>query len=818
MTRDRDHLPLPMVTTPLDRRKRPAPPKPRGDKKAHGEKLLEEIESVETALQKRQAVPLEGLNPANIFKISIEKGRSLDEQVLRKCNLMLLATEPDKAFVVSTEDVAVPDLHKRITSYKSEGVEGPKYSELAAIQSISLLEPKDRVGQRLNLDPVLEGVIDALDVELWHWGDKKLCFERLRELEMALASEGMGVSDRWVGEGICLARIKTDAATLAKLLDWPAIRLIERRTAPAVSLADHWHITASDAVPEPLPEGAAGILVIDSGVASHHPLLAPVIGDAQAFPDAFLEKIGGSAADECGHGTAVAAIAAYGDITDAVRRKLFQPTAQIFSARVLDKNNNYDDDRLIESQLAEAVDYFLREYPKIKVVNLSLGSNDILADSRHQMRLAAVVDELAYSHRDKEVVFVVAAGNLPHPPSGAGEEEISTYPQRLLEADSRLTDPASAALALTVGGLSAGRVDNHQSDGRIVRLVAQAAGNPAPFTRSGLGHDKAIKPELVADAGDYLVEASGLIRTMGVLSANFALTEGRLFKQWYGTSFSCPYVSNLAARLSAENPDFSSNMIRALLVHSAQLPPGRPALFDGLEPQACHLLRVYGYGKPNFDRARLSAKNDVLLLRDETIGIDTFQIYELPALPLSFVRTKGKRRFEVTLAYDPPTRASRADNYLGVKMSFDLWKNVELQNLQDAYKKWDGEEKQGLKAENGVEAREPGLGDLEGGRIKLLPNSTSRQTSTVQHAWSDLSRPGNLTPESPLYLIVVCQRNWAPPDIERQRFAVVLSLWHENEDLDLHAEIRLQPKIQTEIQLRTDRIRTSLAPSTNPGS
>lgn len=577
-------------------------------------------------------------------------------------------------------------------------------------------------------------------------------------------------------------------------------------------MSDHWHITANEVVPDPLPEDAVGVLVIDSGVATHHPLLAPVVGDAQAFPEAFLEKIGGSAADENGHGTAVATIAAYGDVAEAVRRKQFQPTAQIFSARVLDKNNHYDEDKLIESQLADAVEYFLREYQSIKVVNLSLGSrDDILGDSRYQMRLAAVVDELAYSHRDKEVVFVVAAGNLPHPPSGSGEEEITRYPNQLVEASSRLTDPASAALALTVGGLSVGRIDNHQTDDRVARLVAQQAGNPSPFTRTGFGHDNAIKPELVAEAGDYLVEVSGMIRDMGVLTANFAMTEGRLFKQWLGTSFSCPYVSNLAARLSSENRAFSSNMIRALLVHSAQLPTARPPMFVGRKAHDHDLLKVYGYGKPSLERAKLSAGNDVLLLRDETIGIDTFQIFELPALPAAFVTTKGKRRFEVTLAYDPPTRASRADNYLGVKMSFDLWKNVDLEELRDAYKKWGREEKEGWKEEHGPKAKEPGLGDLSGGRIKLLPNSTQRQTSTIQHAWSDLEKPGNLTSDAPLYLVVVCQRNWAPPHIERQRFALILSLWHEDETLDLHAEIRLQPKVQAEIRLQAERLRMGMA-------
>jgi hypothetical protein len=807
MIRDREHLPLPVATGPLERRKRPAPAKPRGDKRSHGDELLQDVTEVETGLRQRQAVPLDGLNPANIFKVSIETGRSLDEDVLRKLKLVLLAAEPDKAFMVSTEDVTVSEMRQRLSSYRSEGEDGPKYSELSAISSISLIDAKDRIGPRLMAHPVEEGMIEALDVELWHWGNKAQCFERIHELGKALENPEMGVPDRWVGEGICLARIKTDAATLRKLLEWPAIRVIERRATPTLSMADHWHLSANEVVPEPLPKDAVGILVIDSGVASLHPLLAPIVGDAQAFPEAFLEKIGGSAADEHGHGTAVAVIAAYGDVAEAVRQKRFLPTARIFSARVLDKDCHYDEDSLIESQLAAAVEYFLREYPIIKVVNLSLGSSDdILSDSRYQMRFAAVVDELAYQFRDQEVVFVIASGNLGRPPSGAGENEINSYPQALLSHQARLTDPASAALALTVGGLSAGRIDNHDTEARVARLVGQRAGNPSPFTRTGPGHERAIKPELVAEGGDYLVGATGIIRDAGVLSANHKMDSGQLFKQWVGTSFACPFVANLAARLSTEYPDFSSNMIRAMLVHSAQLPSELHEDFAKQKHHAQDLLRVYGYGKPDWQRARLSAKNDVLLLRDETIGLDTFQIFELPALPEAFVTTKGKRRIEITLAYDPPTRASRADNYLGVKLEFALWKNVDLEGLRDAYRKWDREEK----AELDEDANPPGLGDVEGGQIVLQPKATRRQTSTVQHAWIDISKPGNLTSEQPLYLVLVCQRNWAPSEIERQRFAVIMSLSHENTDVDLQASIRLQPKIRAELRLRADQLRLRL--------
>jgi len=221
--------------------------------------------------------------------------------------------------------------------------------------------------------------------------------------------------------------------------------------------------------------------------------------------------------------------------------------------------------------LEEALEYFLRNYPQIRVVNLSLGNSDgVLSDSRYQLRFAAVLDELARRHRDREVIFIVAAGNLPALTAGELPGVIQDYPSYLLKAESRITDPASAALALTVGGLSAGLISNHQTDERISHLVSGEALHPSPFTRTGPGLNGAIKPELVEEAGDYAADFSGSPREMGVITTNRDFANGPLLKPWLGTSFAAPRVANMAARLVQEYPGYSSNLIRALLVHSAK--------------------------------------------------------------------------------------------------------------------------------------------------------------------------------------------------------------------------------------------------------
>ncbi len=793
MDRDRQHLPLPIASSPLTRRKRPAPTRPRGDRASHGAQILEEAAVVSIALLKRAAPPLAGLNPANIFKLQLVEGRQLDDDQIRLMGLSVLSKTPGGAIIVGSPDSELTALLARLSSYAAPN--GPKYGEFDSVESISVIEANDRIGHRLRQNPVKMGEIAALDVELWRWDEKSKCTTQLSELQMALQDAGMSMPDYWLGEGICIARIKVDAETLKAISEWPAIKEIERRPEPEFSVSEYLNLTANDLTISPLPENPVGILVFDSGVTSGHPLLQSFIGDAQVFSEAFIAKHISGTQDDSGHGTCVAGLAVYGNCLEAIRSGVWKPHAQLFSARVLDNNSEYDDDSLIETQFEKALLYFLENYPSIRIVNLSLGScYDKLGESRHQLRFAAVLDEIAWRYRDREVVFVVAAGNIPDPSNSEIEEVAENYPHYLMDQACRLTDPASSALALTIGGISCGIIANYRTEGIVSILVSGGKGNPSPFTRIGPGFNNAIKPELVEEAGDYVIEAGGIYRRHGVLSLNRDIATS-LLTQRHGSSFAAPLVANMAARISQAYPQHSSNLVRALLVHSARIPSQRPDYFPA-NNHAPENLKTYGYGRPFLDTALAAAGNDAWLLNEGTISLDSFLVFELPGIPAEFVSTKGKRRLAVTVAFDPPTRASRADSYLGVTMEYSLWKNISLVTLQDAFRNWNRDEKEAL--EDGVP---PGLTGLPG-KIDLVPKSGVRNTSTVQHSWVELQKAGNLVPESPLYLVLVCQRKWAPAEIENQRYSVVMSISHEDKSIDLHAALRLQPKIQAILTAR----------------
>jgi subtilisin family serine protease len=135
-----------------------------------------------------------------------------------------------------------------------------------------------------------------------------------------------------------------------------------------------------------LPElgvGGAGMKVgiVDTGIDTDHPDLRARIVGQQCFcsvgtgccPNGARTQSGaGSAEDDQGHGTNVAGIIG-GDGTVAPRGAL--PSASLVAVKVIDRNNRFQS----TSDIVAALDWLATEHPDIDAVNLSLGTDTLLA-------------------------------------------------------------------------------------------------------------------------------------------------------------------------------------------------------------------------------------------------------------------------------------------------------------------------------------------------------------------------------------------------------------------------------------------------------
>jgi hypothetical protein len=811
MTSQFEHLPLPKTDIQLPRRKRSGfPGSNRSDRSIHGKKLLAQV----TFLTERpkQKISEFHLDPKLIFKIQLNKGALFSEDNLEPMGLSLLGQEPktNKAIVVFSSDQELLQFRNRLENYSGIRTEF-QYEYFDAVEALVPLEPKDRLGRLLVLEPLPDKEITPLDIQLWHTGDLKEMnryLDDIHEVLQGLSDGAMKISDRYVGEYLCIARIKVNSEMLELLLQEEIVKEVDRRPKPSFEIPQEYNIPLSE-IPEiqSPPETHCGVLVIDSGVQRGHPLIAPALGEAAVFPDPRNQRISDSADDgdekNGGHGTGVFGLAIYGDVAQGVRKKAFFAGAWLFSARVTDENNNYDPDFLLESQLEEAVQYFTRSYSICKVINISLGDDRLVfQDGQKQFKLAAKLDELAYRYQDRNILFVVSAGNHFYDVD-SNEKLLTEYPNYLLIDKARIIDPATSALALTVGSVSLGTGSMQYPDDAARQAIAQISGYPSPFTRTGFGVDGMIKPDLVDFGGDLIFDRLRAISNepgVGILTLAKKYS-GSLFKFYCGTSFSAPRIANMAAQLFTKYPDATSNLIKALLINSALLPTDLPPSLQGDKPaQVEKRTRIYGYGQPNLERSLFSAENyAVLQIDNEEMPVGFFRIYEIPPLPSEFFDNPGKRSLSVTLAFDPPTRPTRGDSYLGITMEFHVFKNLDPEVIKQAFMKTSSKTQT-------EEFTKLSLKDLEkeygsGIRVKLFPGSQLRSKGTLQKGQTLIKSKRGYTSDTPLYIVVSCARKWAKEgEVDLQRFSLVVSINHEDPKVDLYNHLRA--KISTQLRIR----------------
>lgn len=814
MTNQFEHLELPKTSIELPRRGKKGFGSgfKRSDRSSHGQNLLGQV-SILTQRPKQSTSPFH-LNPKLIFKVKLTTDGTLSEDQLFQMGLSILAQEPkaNKAVVVFSSDEDLTQFRSRLGAYSGIGDIHYEYGYLDVIEALVPLEPSDRTGRLMQLYPVLQGELAALDLELWHTGDKAEMEKYLNELDQVLRSwsnnSAMRVSDRYIGEYLCLARIKVTDEVLNLLLEEEFVKEIDRRPKPSFETSADYNFPLSE-LPEivPPPENNCGVLVIDSGVQRGHPLIAPVLGEAEVFPDLDNVIITGGPDDgdekTGGHGTGVSGIAIYGDINRSIKERSFEPKAWLFSARVTNENNEYDPDSLLENQLADAIQYFTQNYTNCKVINISLGDTRLVfRDGQKQFRLAAKIDEIAYELQHRNLIFVISAGNSYYD-TDSGEQFLTDYPNYLFGSQARIIEPATSAIALTVGSLSLGSGSLQYSDDAQRNAVAKVSVYPSPFTRSGFGVDGMIKPELVDFGGDLVIDRSRVIRNepgVSILTLAKDYT-GSMFRAYCGTSFAAPRVANIAAQLFTQFPNASSNLIRALIVNSATLPTEIPPALQGDKAkQPNKRLQIYGYGQPDLLQAKYSTENHVVLLVDNIqIPVGRFHMYEIPPLPEDFLKTRGTRTLSISLAFDPPTRPMRGDSYLGVTMEFNLFKNIDSKNIVSAFIN-------ASKTTSTEEFTEISLDELKkkygsGVCIDLFPGTNLRKKGTLQKGKIEISSVARGYDQKPLYLVVSCSRKWAKEgEIDMQRYGLVASISHSNPQVDLYNQLRLRTQIAQRIR------------------
>lgn len=666
-------------------------------------------------------------------------------------------------------DIEFKKLKNELKQYKDQRY--PVYLDF--IKDMGIVPPQEKILPNLKNNQIKNDEIASIDVELSIIkSEKNEIGQSIENFKKFVEHEGGKVTDTFTRHNLCLVRVKANKLLTEKIIDRGQVRSVGRAPKPSFTSSIPSEGSIQDFDIGESPEiNATSILVVDSGVVEH-PLMVNALGEIIAQASVATSKIRADQPfDEHGHGTTMASIALYGDIDEKKTARRFHPEIRIHSSKVMYVNDSgeseFDPDELLQHQLALAVDYIATKDKNCKIVNLSIGDESKTSFKiSSQLPLAELIDDLAMEHKD--MIFVVSAGNIR-------QNTGKPYPQYFLDDNEfvKIIDPATSVHAITVGA-----VRRYPESDPSNHLVI----HPSSMSRVGFGYKDMIKPDLVEFGGDNF---------HNIICCNREFQQN-WFTADYGTSTSTALISHYLALLANKFSDAKRNLIKALLISSAQIPennlyPIRPLQKGSIEDVWKENLRIYGYGKPDLQKALLSDNNRVLLKNEEEIELNKVHYYSI-YLPDEFVSTQGNRSISVTLVYDPLTDSTKSQ-YRGVTLDFRLFMNKSVEEVETQYS---------VDTPDDDERHTPAI---LSGEMSLSPSFRLRGQSIHQKATMHYSRSPKILTSQPLVLAIRSTNRWIDNPDFKQPYAVVVTIEHENLN-NLYAQVRNINRIRHQPRVR----------------
>jgi hypothetical protein len=589
---------------------------PLPNRRTHGESLLRQLRTAQRDADDRlkkspigqgvQFIPLE-------FEENSDFGMALERLETERRGIRIISARRRGGkvrYMIAVPDREMAHFAQRFTAYRDSPDDKKKNEELA--KGIQAIQSVDLADYWMDADERLPTHDEVFWWEAWliddGQGDVAKAFrEAAGKQKIQLSEESVRFPERVV----ILAR-----TSFSEWINFPGLLryLAEFRRANTITgeflaLSPH---DQSDYIDHLLRRctyastDAPAVCILDRGVNRGHPLLAPALSDS----DTQAWRPEWTPADLDGHGTEMAGLALFGDLAEKLENlEPVQLGHRLESVKILPDNGVNDPPDygpITVGSMAKAA-YQAPNRTRTYCIPVTAGDKD-----KWQPTLwSASLDQACSGMEDEQRKFVlVSAGNLS---GNVG----NNYPDEnhLLSVE----DPAQAWNVVTVGACSS-KVWPGDPTLRGYAPIAEP-GTLCPSSRTTLCWDRrdwTIKPDLVFEGGNYLKDASGSVTTsdnLMVLTTQLKPTGGALLGASRDTSAATAQVACMAANLQAEYPDLWPESIRALLIHSAEWTPRMKHEFERNERR----LRVYGWGVPNLERAKRSAKGIATMVIQEEI-------------------------------------------------------------------------------------------------------------------------------------------------------------------------------------------------------
>lgn len=318
----------------------------------------------------------------------------------------------------------------------------------------------------------------------------------------------------------------------------------------------------------PSPDKAkSSVCVLDTGVNRGHPLLAPFL----SADDCHAVDPGWGEGDHKGHGTEMAGVALFGDLTPVLDgHDQITPPHRLESVKVIPPKgeNEYDQLAVITRQAVEIAETQGGDLARTYCLATTTGE-----DTPHDgfpTIWSAELDQLAVGQGvpgDARRIICVSAGNIRDQLPNR-----KTYPK--LNDATELESPGQSWNALTIGAFTEMQVLTDPTLNGYEPLAPE--GDIAPDSRTA-SWEKVwpIKPELVLEGGNRAAGKDGVgmnVPDLGILTTHKDFPNP-FFTTTRATSPATADAARLSAILSADYPHLWPETIRALLVNSASWTP-----------------------------------------------------------------------------------------------------------------------------------------------------------------------------------------------------------------------------------------------------
>ena len=356
-------------------------------------------------------------------------------------------------------------------------------------------------------------------------------------------------------------------------------------------------------------ENAPHICILDTGVNAGHPLLAQSlnISDLHTIEPAW------GVADQNGHGTEMAGLAVWGDLTQSLASS--DPvvlTHRLESVKLLPHNGGnigrHHGNLTLEAVARPEISAPNRQ----RVFSMAITAKDN-RDRGKPSAWSATLDSLACDVDGEGLtprLLIVSGGNIDDPNAWCN------YPSS--NSTDSIHDPGQAWNILTVGAYTQ-KTDITEANTGGYSAVAPSGGL-SPFSTTSLTWQKhwPLKPDVVFEGGNVAKDALGPVTmfSLNLLTTSHEPTN-HLLTTTNAISAATALCSRMAAQLMAQYPNLWPETVRALIVHSAEWTEQMKA--DFLDPQKRsgdyrRLIRHCGFGVPDLEHALWSASNSLTLI------------------------------------------------------------------------------------------------------------------------------------------------------------------------------------------------------------